>query len=392
FRMRGGQRCASDTPRSLAVQLMRFHRHDWVMILFLLASVGILNIIDPFDRFVGKSMLDDLMYPLKENTVPFWTIPILAVIVPSIAICIYYCYQRDVNELHHALLGLLFSVLITAVVTDAVKDAVGRPRPDFFWRCFPDGISKFDNITGRVECHGDVHVIREGHKSFPSGHTSWSFSGLGFLSLYLAAKIEMFDHKGHATKLCVVFLPLLVAILVGISRVDDYWHHWQDVFAGALLGLTMATLCYRQFFPAPYDSNGVGAYTHFQVLINGHSNQAELADGWDIENGPYFRVGGTDTAVNRHVQDGGLSNWQRGNKQVLDRQRHLLEEHQREAIGRNFETISSLERRVHVGRAVTLDNERIDCRWNAQRFTIGSISTEKHKIGKISSIKRWFSI
>lgn len=65
---------------------------------------------------------------------------------------------------------------------------------------------------------------------------SGSFAGLGFLSLYLAGKIKAFDRAGHVAKLCVVLLPLLVACLVGISRVDDYRHHWQDVFAGGVLG------------------------------------------------------------------------------------------------------------------------------------------------------------
>lgn len=46
----------------------------------------------------------------------------------------------------------------------------------------------------------------------------------------------MFDRRGHVAKLCIVILPLLVAALVGVSRVDDYWHHWEDVFGGALIG------------------------------------------------------------------------------------------------------------------------------------------------------------
>lgn len=77
-----------------------------------------------------------------------------------------------------------------------------------------------------------------------------SFAGLGFLSLYLSGKIQAFDGKGHVAKLCIVILPLLFAALVGISRVDDYWHHWQDVFAGGLLGLfSLSTQKGQNIFP-----------------------------------------------------------------------------------------------------------------------------------------------
>ncbi|XP_042502115.1 putative lipid phosphate phosphatase 3, chloroplastic, partial [Macadamia integrifolia] len=161
--------------------------------------------------------------------------------------------------------GILFSILLTVVITDAIKDAVGRPRPDFFWRCFPDGKEVYDNL-GNVVCHGKASVIKDGYKSFPSGHTSWSFAGLGFLSLYLSGKLKAFDRRGHVAKLCIVSVPLLVGSLVGISRVDDYRHHWQDVFSGGLLGLTVATFCYLQFFPPPHYMNGWGPYKYFSVL------------------------------------------------------------------------------------------------------------------------------
>jgi membrane-associated phospholipid phosphatase len=66
-----------------------------------------------------------------------------------------------------------------------------------------------------------------------------SFAGLGFLSWYLAGKITVFDRRGHVAKLCIVIMPLLVAAMVAVSRVDDYWHHWQDVCAGGILGMLL---------------------------------------------------------------------------------------------------------------------------------------------------------
>jgi hypothetical protein len=48
--------------------------------------------------------------------------------------------------------------------------------------------------------------------------------------------VKAFDRRGHVAKLCVVLLPLLLAAMVAVSRVDDYLHHWQDVFAGGILG------------------------------------------------------------------------------------------------------------------------------------------------------------
>ncbi|KAJ6350964.1 hypothetical protein OIU78_006979 [Salix suchowensis] len=224
------------TIKSHGARVARDHVQDWLILLLLLVIEIILYEIHPFYRFVGEHMMTDLKYPLKENTVPLWSVPFYAVLLPFAVFLLVYTRRKDVYDLHHSTLGLLFSVLITAVITDAIKCAVGRPRPDFFWRCFPDEIELYDR-WGNAKCHGKESDIREGHKSFPSGHTSWSFAGLGFLSIYLSGKIKAFDHKGHVAKLCVVFSPLLAASLVGISRVDDYMHHWQDVFAGGLLGL-----------------------------------------------------------------------------------------------------------------------------------------------------------
>ncbi|KAB5533739.1 hypothetical protein DKX38_016825 [Salix brachista] len=133
-------------------------------------------------------------------TMPFWVAPVffLKILLLLMYITILIANTRWINDFS----GLVFSVLITGVITDAIKDAVGRPRPDFFWRCFPDGKGVFDPVTSDVMCTGVKSVIKEGHKSFPSGHTSCkaevtigSFAGLGFLALYLSGKIRVFDRR-----------------------------------------------------------------------------------------------------------------------------------------------------------------------------------------------------
>ncbi|KAI7992837.1 hypothetical protein LOK49_LG12G01413 [Camellia lanceoleosa] len=125
----------------------------------------ILYMINPFYCFVGEEMMVDLKLPLKPNQM-------YSILLPIVVFLFFYIRRNNVYDLHHSILGLLFAVLITGVLTDAIKDAVGRPRPDFFWCCFPDGIPRYDDKWGNVICHGNPIDIKEGYKSFLSGHTS----------------------------------------------------------------------------------------------------------------------------------------------------------------------------------------------------------------------------
>ncbi|KAH1159735.1 hypothetical protein GYH30_031460 [Glycine max] len=237
------------------------HMYDWLILLLLAAIEEALNMIEPFHCYI------------------------LSVFIPMFIFVAFYLARRDVYDLHLATLGLMFSSLIIGVITDSIKDVVGRPRPNFFQRCFLDNIPiykvmshsfdfkkiyynliVFHKGNGDVVCTGIKAVIKEGYKSFPSEHTSWSFAGLGFLSWYLSRKVRVFDRRGNIGKLCLVLLPLLIAALVGITRVDDYWRHWTDVFVGGLIGLTVSSICYLLLFSLPTLPHGWAPHVLFHMM------------------------------------------------------------------------------------------------------------------------------
>ncbi|KAL0947059.1 hypothetical protein HGRIS_013200 [Hohenbuehelia grisea] len=151
------------------------------------------------------------------------------------------------------ILPVILGLALTGSITQFTKITVGRPRPDVIDRCQP--IPGTDDpvyglSTAAICQQTDAGILRDGFRSFPSGHSSMSFAGLGFLSFYLAGKLHLFDERGHAGKAWLALTPFCAAALVAISRTMDYRHHWQDVLVGSILGTVLSYFSYRQYYPS----------------------------------------------------------------------------------------------------------------------------------------------
>ncbi|KAG0208016.1 hypothetical protein BGX28_000904 [Mortierella sp. GBA30] len=235
---------------------------DWGLVIVVLALFSFIDTLEPFHRqFSVKDVT--IQHPFaKKETVPIWMALVLAFILPGVIIaCIALFKRRSYTDLHNGLLGLFLAEALVLIVTDSVKIAVGRPRPDFLDRC----LSLYDNDAQGTPVHlledpfnmlsnsticTRTELLKDGFKSFPSGHSSFSFGGLGYLSMYLAGKLHLFDERGHIYKSIVVLAPLILAALIAASRVANYRHHWQDVTVGAFIGALFAIFAYRQYYPS----------------------------------------------------------------------------------------------------------------------------------------------
>ncbi|MEO9211249.1 MAG: phosphatase PAP2 family protein [Ginsengibacter sp.] len=114
-------------------------------------------------------------------------------------------------------LMIVSSFLISGIIAQIIKIVVVAPRPAVFFE-----YSHYPNFIEGVTLY-NLH-------SFPSGHTTSIFALAATLAFFL--KNKSFS-----------ILLLLVAILVGYSRIYLGQHFMEDVLSGSVIGITTSIFC-----------------------------------------------------------------------------------------------------------------------------------------------------
>jgi len=208
------------------------HIYDWVSCLGVFVVEQILTnfVINPRIRYEPNNFtLVD--YPLLPDIVPAWLLLIICILLPLAIFGGFYFYYRNAHDFHHASLGLVQTFTVTMLFTDFLKIIASRYRPDYAARVALKGV--------------ESKLARDGRLSFPSGHSSLSFSCMAFLTFYIAGKTKVFRKDGGSMwKVYLCLVPLMISSLIAVSRTVDYHHDFSDITAGAFIGLSCGVFIY----------------------------------------------------------------------------------------------------------------------------------------------------
>ncbi|XP_043651950.1 phospholipid phosphatase 5 isoform X2 [Drosophila teissieri] len=232
---------------------------DVVLRVLLVIAFFKLETMTAFKREIHEEELWLYKNPRRPDIVRGGELLFWVIVAPFLVTVAFYWYTKDIRDFRAASWAWTLALCMNGIPTSVLKITVGRPRPDYFYRCFPDGVmvlnttsSGLDSFSLDFNCTGHSGDINEGRKSFPSGHSSFAFASFGFIAYYIGAKLHAFDIRGRGQtwRLCIAVIPLFIALLVAVSRTCDYHHHWQDVTFGGLIGLFAGYISYRQYYPS----------------------------------------------------------------------------------------------------------------------------------------------
>ncbi|KAF2813525.1 PAP2-domain-containing protein [Mytilinidion resinicola] len=196
---------------------------DWIVIIAIAGVGGGFNSISPNHR--PFSLLDlsiSLPYVHKEK-IPTWLLIVVGLVIPAIIVflvCLIFVPGRAVSrgtpkalvwrrkfwEWNTGWMGLALSLATAFMITEGMKNLFGKPRPDLLSRCNPkvsqvsadrlggDGMDLsplWVLVSSSICQQTDKSILDDGFRSFPSGHSSFSWAGLLYLTLFLCSKFAI---------------------------------------------------------------------------------------------------------------------------------------------------------------------------------------------------------
>ncbi|OJD17463.1 hypothetical protein AJ78_02436 [Emergomyces pasteurianus Ep9510] len=260
--------------KPLKARIIISYISDYVILVCLIVGFYILDRIEPFHQPFAINN-HSLYYPYAVHervSIPLALalsggIPLVVILIYTVVIDGLFSHNKPLSssgkrkfmgpyslkdrlwEFNCGLLGLLLAQGSAFVITGALKNAVGKPRPDIVDRCNPKGVETLGpyQLVTYDMCDSKLshEIFKDGYRSFPSA----SFAGLFYLSLYLAGKFHLMDSRGEVWKTFLALFPTLGAGLIAATRIMDARHHPFDVLFGSFLGILCGYVAYRQYFP-----------------------------------------------------------------------------------------------------------------------------------------------
>ncbi|MBO6517651.1 MAG: phosphatase PAP2 family protein [Bacteroidia bacterium] len=192
-----------------------FYKHKSLYVFWLLWMAAGLSWVALNDK--GQAILD-LNHYYNGFTVPFFSFftrmaEVMGVVLPLVYLLIFKSIREQLGFLMVAVLTLSLVYFFKNIVYD---DAI---RP----------IVYFERLGIELTNRSEITLNRK--HSFPSGHTAAGFAYFMYLGL-------------NANKKVLKAVFMVIAMLIGISRVFLAQHFVIDIMAGSALGVFIATVVY----------------------------------------------------------------------------------------------------------------------------------------------------
>ncbi|KAN0067604.1 PAP2 superfamily domain containing protein [Elaphomyces granulatus] len=305
-----------------------------------IAAIGVAFQVTDTNKHAFSLTDPNISYPYTNETVSSAVLIVVSLVAPGAIIVLLtllvvpspkgfsgapqaLVWRHKAWEWNAGWMGLGISLAAVYMATQGLKDLVGKPRPDLLARCNPDlskiavytvgGLGKqmtgAPNLVTWQICQNKSDQLKiDGFSSFPSGHTSFSFAGLTYLTLWLCSKFAIafpylapvsrqysyerplapepglpsssrdesevngFDASSEQQSLSiplrsqgaappiylqvVALVPLCIASFISASRWFNYRHHGFDILFGAGLGLLSAWIGFHLYHPSIHRGSG----------------------------------------------------------------------------------------------------------------------------------------